>query len=67
MPLQVTDSDNRGTQEVPFGFVYFSDDRRVAYTGSGVVADATGGWGPVTSDHVRLAEQYLVELHVLTP
>jgi hypothetical protein len=34
---------------VHYGFVYFNDDRRVAYTDEGVEANATGGWGPVTA------------------
>jgi hypothetical protein len=44
---------------VHYGFVYFNDDRRVAYTDEGVEANATGGWGPVTAEHVRLAKEYL--------
>lgn len=46
-------------QGVHFGFVYFNDGKRVAYTDQGVVADATGGTGPVGPDHVRLATEYL--------
>lgn len=58
--LQVTGYDNRGDGEVAFGFVYFSDERRVAYTtNDGVVADATGGWPAVTATHVRLATEHL--------
>jgi hypothetical protein len=58
--LMVTGHENRGDAEVAFGFVYFNDDSRVAYsTPQGVVADATGGWAAVTDTHVRLAEEYL--------
>lgn len=55
--LQATSHDNRGSDEVPFGFVYFNDDRRVAYAHK--VTFGTGGWPRVTAEHVRLAQQYL--------
>jgi hypothetical protein len=52
--------DNRGSEDVQFGFVYFEDDRRVGYTtASGVVPNATGGWGPITPEHVRAAVEFL--------
>jgi hypothetical protein len=52
--------DNRGDDEIAYGFVYFDDERRVAYaTGQGVVQDATGGWDEVTDQHVKVAEEYL--------
>lgn len=69
--LHVTEYDNRGSslddiasdttgEETAYGFVYFSDGRRVAYTSTqGVVADVTGGWPPVTATHVKLATEHL--------
>lgn len=58
--LTAVSYDNRGTSESAFGFVYFSDDRRVAYaTNHGVVQDSTGGWAAVTTRHVTLAQEYL--------
>jgi hypothetical protein len=61
--LEVTGFDNRSGEEpggVMFGFVYFSDELRVAYTNSrGVLGNTTGGWPPVTTTHVRLAKEYL--------
>lgn len=58
--LLATGYDNRGDIEVAYGFVYFSDGRRVAYTSTdGVVTSATGGWPAVTGEHVAVAEEYL--------
>ncbi len=58
--LHVQNRDNRGGDDVQFGFVYFSDGRRVAYTSlDGVHEDATGGWEPVTPTHIRLAVDFL--------
>lgn len=66
--VEVDCSDNRGTAEYPFGFVYFTDGRRVAYTGEhGVVKDATGGWDPITNEHVTKAEWHLRENGVNLP
>lgn len=50
-------------EAVMYGFVYFTDERRVAYaTGQGVVPDAVGqGWPAVSSTHVKLAQDYLDE------
>jgi hypothetical protein len=57
--LKVTDVENRAGQNpenVAYGFVYFNDNTRVAYTSmDGVQADATGGWEPVTDNHVQAA------------
>jgi hypothetical protein len=67
--LEVTGIDDRcqnpegfdPREAVMYGFVYFTDDRRVAYaTGNGVTS-ATGNWLPVTPTHVRLAKKYLDE------
>jgi len=55
--------DNRsgeGPGGVMYGFVYFSDELRVAFTNSaGIVADATGGWPAITATHAKLAKEYL--------
>lgn len=64
--LKVESIDNRGDNEVPYGFVYFSDNARVvyAYTPGGETHGAhkeSGGWGPVTDTHVRLANKALAE------
>lgn len=56
--LTVTGTDNRGTDEVPYGFVYFSDGKRVVYSGTDV-HEGTGGWEPVTEEHRELAREYL--------
>ena len=58
--LEVTFVENRGGNEVAYGFVEFNDNRRVGYTSTeGVDRDATGGWGDVTDLHVRLATDAL--------
>lgn len=62
--VEVTDFDDRSgggpDSGFMFGFVYFTDDRRVAYTSAhGVVKEATGGWGAISDTHVRLAKEYL--------
>lgn len=64
--LHVINHDNRGTVEVPFGFVYFNDHTRVGYTGTkGADATLTGGWETVTPDHVEVADRYLYEQDLL--
>jgi hypothetical protein len=67
--LKVTSHENRAgenSENVSYGFVYFSDETRVAYsTEAGVVKDATGGWDPVTDTHVRLAKAHLQKEGVL--
>ena len=64
MGLKVTDYDDRGGQGpegVMFGFVYFSDDTRVAYATGHGVTDGTGGWPEITPRHQELATQHLNE------
>lgn len=57
---KVADHENRGNSEVAYGFVYFEDGTRVAYTSlDGVAADATGGWEPITDRHADAATTYL--------
>lgn len=33
--MEITEIDNRGDDEVPFGFVYFKDNTRIAYAKNG--------------------------------
>lgn len=56
--LQVEYHDNRGTDAEPYGFLYFSDGRRMAYALGKLHPDATGGWEPLTPAHARAAEAY---------
>lgn len=64
--LTVVNYDNRGGAEVAYGYVYFSDGTRVAYTSlDGVAADATGGWEPITDRHEQLAKVYLAAQGVI--
>ena len=60
--LDVEDHDNRGTKEVPYGFIYFNDGTRVTYAGT-EVHDGTGGWDPITEQHRKLAQEYLDDLN----
>lgn len=62
----VTGVDNRGTDDFPYGFVYFSDHNRLAF---GDVRDGIGAfglfesnWGPVGIPYYRLAIDALTEL-----
>jgi hypothetical protein len=55
--LVVSSFDNRGTEDHPFGFVYFTDGARIAY-GAYVVA-GSGGWGETTPAHVVAAVAHL--------
>jgi hypothetical protein len=68
--LTVTHHENRAgenPENVAYGFVYFSDGTRLAYTSfDGVAADATGGWEPVTKAHEKAAEEYLRAQGILT-
>ena len=62
--LEVDSFDNRsgeGPEGVMFGFVYFNDERRVAYATGHGVTEGTGGWDEVTPTHIRLATEYLDE------
>lgn len=64
--LHVESHDNQGTDETPWGFVYFNDNKRVAYVASANapggprVTASTGGWPPITPSHTRLAREYLI-------
>lgn len=69
MAIKAECYDNRGDSAYAYGFVYFNDDRRVAYTsgpeGGQVHIDANGGWGEVTTVHAKVAEEYLKKEGVL--
>jgi hypothetical protein len=59
--MHITDIDNRGTEAVPFGYVYFDDGARVGYTGGeGWAVFGGGGW-PETPEHREAAKAHLVE------
>lgn len=59
--LKVDAYDDRGTDEVHYGFVYFTDETRVAYATRHGVTDSTGGGPAITEKHRRLAENFLNE------
>jgi hypothetical protein len=57
--LSVQSADNRsGEDEHPYGFVYFTDGKRLAYAGTRAYY-GTGGWEAVTPTHVAMAREYL--------
>lgn len=58
MRLAITHAENRGSKEVPFGFIYFNDDLRVLYA-DGKLRDTN--WGEVTEQHYRMAKEFLRE------
>ena len=62
--LAATHYDNRGSPDVPYGFVYFNDDTRIGYPAfdndkpiDGSTFD--GNWGGNTARHHELAKAYL--------
>jgi hypothetical protein len=60
--VEAVDFDNRsgeGPEGIMFGFVYFNDERRVAYATGHGVTDGTGGWDEVTPTHIRVATEFL--------
>lgn len=61
MRLKVDTVDNRGSADVPFGYVYFSDGSRVGYAPGAEHELFAGNWAEVTVQHLRLAHQYLAE------
>jgi hypothetical protein len=68
MSIEVTGYDNRGSQDVPFGYVYFADGTRVCYAQGDVWE---GNWGSVANEHfiaaaAFLAERGIVVTHALT-
>lgn len=58
--MQITGNDNRGTNDTPFGFVYFDDHTRVIYAdGIGVTPFRGSHWEPATNEHAECALTYL--------
>lgn len=72
MTLKVTHHDNRGDQEVPYGFVYFNDDSRLGYpemeNGAAIPNSLfKTNWenrNPTTSHHKKLARKHLKDQKV---
>lgn len=68
--LFVTSADNRGTSDVPYGFVYFSDGSRVGFgdfpkgIGRYGLFAVASHWPDVTPGHFVLASE---KLHVELP
>jgi len=65
--LKIEKHDNRGTEEYPFGYVYFDDGTRLSYAPhTSGLSNPLGlfpskGWGPVRNDHYEVATAYLTE------
>lgn len=62
--LVVTGGDNRGDAEVPFGYLYFSDDYRAGYAlidGEWSVVGGGNYWPQPTALHIKVATDYLKE------
>lgn len=53
--------DNQGSERYAFGFVYFTDGKRLAYTREKGATGITGQGYLVTAEHRRLATEYLTE------
>ncbi len=65
--VRVTGHDNRGDENIQFGFVYFDDGTRVGYATDIPYRPPvwqTLGW-EATPEHVRLATEYLTDLGVI--
>lgn len=65
--MHITDIDNRGTEAVPYGYVYFDDGHRVGYTGGEAWAVIGGGGWPETGAHREAAEAHLREHGITMP
>lgn len=58
--MNVIGHDNRGTVDVPFGFVYFDDNSRVIYASNAGIHTCQGPyWKSSTHMHVNKAKAYL--------
>lgn len=55
--MKVTQCENRGSFDVPFGFVYFDDNTRVGFSRDEGVWPAN--WGGNTARHLSLAAEAL--------
>lgn len=56
--LTVDEIENRGSSEVPFGFVYFSDGLRVPFSQTNGIGHGSN-WGPVSERHRTIAREAL--------
>lgn len=63
--LRATEIDNRGTVEVPFGYVEFSDGTRVGFSPGKEAEIWSSNHGAVTIKHFRLAAEMLVAAGIL--
>lgn len=66
MKIKVTDVDNRGDREHPYGYVYFTDSNRVLFgdtaNGYGPYGIASSNWGEVSqSPYFEIAETAIRE------
>ncbi len=68
MTLKATHHDNRGDNEVPYGYVYFDDGTRVGYANilenehdNGIFPTHDSVWWKAATDtkHFRMAAEYL--------
>lgn len=66
MALEVLEHDNRGSEDEPYGFLYFNDGCRMAYALGKLHPDATGGWEPLSTRHVQPALEYAKEHGLIT-
>jgi hypothetical protein len=62
--------ENRGTDDVAFGYVYFADGSRVGYSSDGTVwqprTNGGGEYRKVTPAHLRMALKMLKDEGVIT-
>lgn len=68
--LEVDSYENRGTDEVPYGFVNFNDGSRVGYSDGRVWQPRTNGGGKyqgITNAHLGMAAKLLVEEGIIKP
>ena len=62
---KVSGYDNRGSEEVPLGFVYFDDDVRVGYSPGSEREIWPGNWGTVEMWHLEAARDFLATKGIL--
>lgn len=69
--LEVTEIDNRGNDDVPFGYVYFNDDSRVGYADTPETRKHYGlfpsNHGGNTPEHFHLARAALIKAYGVWP
>ncbi len=64
--LKVEYFENRGSEDTPFGYVYFNDETRLGYAPGVEENQSTHGlfaanWGGNTPEHFRLAREFLTK------